>query len=247
MISIIKNRYFQVCVALLLGVGIGVVFYPSKKIKESFEKEISLQYEKKISILKNEHKEREESLQDRLSQEESSRKEYEKESTKKIDTLKSENKRLSESSKRKWFKLIKPDGTVIEKEYEENNREEVVSVITEIKEEFNEKIKSTEEKWKKTFKERLVKIKDKFDLKESKMISDHKKEIEKVKSEKMVSINEKKMRIHGGYTTDKDVRAGMGYSLWGPISIETSIDKSIENGISNFSNSELYIGLGLEI
>lgn len=237
--ELVQKRWVQILLALFLGVTVGAVFYPTKTIEERVEKETSKKYELKITELKEQHSEKQSELQTKLEQEQGSLKSYKKDTTEKITSLTRENRKLKESSKRKRFKLVKPDGTIVEKEYEETNREEVTSIVTEVRKEFNEKIAQTEQRWKKVYRERLVKIKEKVDTKIANLKEEHRLEVEKLKKERIVKVNEKKLRVGGGYTTDKDVRVIGGYKLWGPFSIESGLDYR-EDDIEGF------LGLGFE-
>ena len=240
---ILQNRYLQLVLVLLLGITIGALFYPTKTIEERVEKETSLKYDKKISEINAKHSQKEEELRLKAVSEENARKTFEKETSKKLTMLTTENRELRESSKKKRFKLVKPDGTIIEREYEETNSEEISSVVTEIREEFDEKIKSTEEKWKKVYKERLVKIKEKQDSIVAKLEEEHKIEIEKLKSEKTVRVNEKSFRLGLGYTSDKEFRIDGSYTLWGPFSIGSSVDLDPSNPSSS---GEVSVGVGFK-
>lgn len=247
--ALLQNRYVQLVGVLLLGITIGALFYPTKSIEERVERETSAEYEKKITEIEAEHKEKEEQLQEKVASEEASRKTLERETSEKIEILTTENRQLKESTKKKRFKLVKPDGTIIEKEYEESNREEVTSIVTEVRKEFDEKIKQTEDRWKKAYRERLVKIKEKQDTLVANLQEEHKIEIEKLKSEKVVKVNEKKFRTEIGYTTDNEVRVGGSYKLWGPISIGGSVDigtDGIREGSGLGSGGEVHIGFGFE-
>lgn len=222
--QLLSNRWVQLILALLIGVIVGALFYPTKTIEERVKRETALEYESRINSLKESYESKQKVIQDNLKKEQESFRSYKSETSSKIAKLTEENRRLTESSKRQRFKLVKPDGTIIEKEYEENNREEVTSIVTEIRQEFKEKIEETEQKWKKAYKERLVSIKEKLDKREALLKEEHRKEIEKLEKERIVKVNEKKFRVAAGYTTDKDVRVQGGYTLWGPFSIESGID-----------------------
>jgi len=155
--------WFKVTSSVLLGAVVGVVFYPSKTITERETLKLKESYELKISEIQKTHTEESAKLSEKLTAEESARKSLEVETAKKLELLTQENKSLKLSSKKQKFKLVKPDGTIIEKEMEQSNSEEVSSVVTSIKQEFSQKIKSIEERWKKVHEERVAELKKKFD------------------------------------------------------------------------------------
>lgn len=243
--NIIKNRYVQMVLALLLGITIGALFYPTKTIEERVEQETSSQYEKKISELNSNFEKKEQQLLEKVQSEESSRKKLERTTSEKIQKLTTENRQLKESSKRQKFKLVKPDGTIIEREYEENNREEVTEIVTEVRQEFSEKIKETEDKWKKAYTERIKKVQQENRNLITKLKDKHQIEINKLVSDKKVTINEKNLSVRVGYTSDQEMRIGSSYKLWGPFSVGADIDAKPNN--NPFKNSgEASIGIGFE-
>lgn len=235
--------WFKVASSVLLGAAIGVVFYPSKTITERETSKLKESYELKISEIQKTHAEESAKLSEKLIAEESSRKSLEIETSKKVETLTQENRSLKQSSKKQKFKLIKPDGTIIEKEMEQSNSEEVSSVVTSIKEEFNQKVKSIEEKWKKVHQERVAELKKKFDQDIEKTKSEQ-KTIEKiVEKEKIVEINKKKLRPEVGLAYDREDLMGyfhLSYPVVGPV----FIGGGASGNKTKFGEAQL--GLGLE-
>jgi hypothetical protein len=236
--------WFKITSALLLGAAIGVVFYPSKTITERETSKLRETYDLKISDIQKTHAEETKTLQNRVESEESARKTLEIETTKKVESLTQENKSLKQSSKKQKFKLVKPDGTIIEKEMEQSNSEEVSSVVTSIKEEFTNKVKSIEEKWKKVHEERIVELKKKFDQDVEKVKSEQKVVEKIVEKEKIVEVNKKKLRPEIGAVYNGDDLLGylhLSYPIVGPVFIGggASANKT--------KFGEVQLGLGLEL
>ena len=237
--------WFKIVGSLVLGAAIGVVFYPSKTITEREVSKFKESYELKISEMQKTHTEESVKLNEKLTAEESARKSLEVETSKRVDTLTQENKSLKQSSKKQKFKLIKPDGTIIEKEMEQSNSEEVSSVVVSIKEEFNQKVKAIEEKWKKVHEQRIAELKSKFDQDIEKARSEHKTVEKTVEKETTVETNKKKLRpeIGVGYDTKKDVLGYLHatYPIVGPVFIGGGVSAN------KTQLGELQLGFGLEL
>lgn len=237
----LKNKWVQLLLVFVLGLAVGAIFYPSKE--EEYKKKVSETSKRNTSL----HKQLEEraeiisELSSRLEEQESTFLSFREESSAKIDTLRTENRQLRSSARRQTFKIVKPDGTIIEKELEESSSEEITSVVTEVREEFDRKVESIESKWKSIHKSRVEKLKEEYEkkLKEKKVET---KVVEKtVEKEKIVKVNERKLRTDLGYSSDNRFYLHATYPLFGPVFLGggASSDKG-------FSDSEARLGIGME-
>jgi len=239
----LKNRYVQTVAAFVIGGFAGVAFYPTKTIEERVYEETKEHYESVLEETKKTHSEESSKLQEQLTQSEQSSKEFKEEVSRNISSLKTENSELRQSQKRRKFKLIKPDGTIIEKEYEESQSSEVTSVVTEVREEFNRKVSSIENKWKTIHQERVKELKKQFEeelAKKETQIIEKEKIVEK---EKITTINEKKFRVESGVTTDKTLYVYSSYPLWGPFTVGGGF--SAGGSTSNIDFGEARVGVGI--
>jgi hypothetical protein len=236
--------WVKIGLSLVLGAAIGVVFYPSKTITERETTKIKESYELKIHEIEKTHSEEMQRLSEQLIAEESSRKSLEIETSKKIDLLTQENRSLKQSSKKQKFKLIKPDGTIIEKEMEESNSEEVSSVITRVREEFNTKVREIEERWKKVHEQRVVELKKQFDQDIEKAKSEQKIVEKIVEKEKIVEVNKKAFRpeVGAAYTKDSELLGyfHLSYPVVGPVFLGGGVSGS------KMGFGEAQLGAGLE-
>jgi len=231
-LDFLKNKWVQLTLAFIIGGTIGVIFYPSKTTE--YREKIHV-LEKKITTQESELDEKRTKISQVLEDKkvnENIFKDFKEDTSTKIESLRTENSSLKRSAKRKKFKLVKPDGTIIEKEYEESSSEETTSVITEVREEFRRKVESIESKWKQIHKTRVSEIKDSYEkkLKEKKTETIIVEKI--VEKEKIVRVNEKKVRLDAGATTDKKIYMHLTYPLWGPFFIAGGAAVNPDDGSS---------------
>jgi len=238
-----QHDWFKMSLSLFLGAAIGVVFYPSKTITERETSKLKESYELKISEIQKTHVEESAKLSEKLTAEESARKSLESSTSKKLEILTQENRNLKISSSKQKFKLVKPDGTILEREIEQTNSEEVSRVVSSIKEEFGQKIKSIEEKWKKVHEERIAALKKRFDQDIEKTRGEQKVVEKIVEKEKIVEVNKKKFRPEVGVASDRENIMGyfhLSYPVVGPV----FIGGGASGNKTKFG--EVQLGLGLE-
>ena len=244
-VKLLKNKYSQLVLAFILGGFIAYAFYPTKTVEERVYEETKERFESVLEETKKTYEAEKKKIQEELSQTEKSSKEYREVVSKKIQSLTTENRELRKSQKKSKFKLIKPDGTIIEKEYEESQSEEISSIVTEVREEFNRKVSSIEDKWKTIHKTRIEELKKKFqeelEKKETQVVVNEKI----VEKEKKTKVNEKKWRPEIGVTTDKNLYIHTTYPLWGPIFVGGGVSASGTDA-SNLDFGDGRIGLGIQ-
>lgn len=238
---LLKKKWVQLTIALVVGVTIGALFYPQSRVEERLKKEYKEEYSLKEQETQKEHNKSILELEEKLSISESSNKEKLEETSSKLEKLTQENSYLKQSIKKQKFKIVKPDGTVIEKEIEESNTEQTHSMVTQVREEFTRKVQEIENKWKQIHQDRIVYIRDEYE-KELERVRAEQKTIEVViEKERIVEVNKKKLRTEVGVTTNKDAYAHGSYSLWGPVFIGGGISGT------NKSFGEIRAGIGLEL
>jgi uncharacterized membrane-anchored protein YhcB (DUF1043 family) len=240
-VEVVKNKWAQLVIAFVIGAAIGVIFYPSKSIEQ---REKIQELEKYSLKLEKDLKERAEKLdkaQEEIISISVSLKEVQEQTTQKIDSLRTENRELRQSAKRQKFKLVKPDGTIVEKEYEESQSEQITSVVTEIRQEFDRKVQSIENRWKSAYERRLKSIKTEYEkkLEETKVET---KVVEKiVEKEKIIKVNEKKLRTEIGYSSNEKIHVHTSYPIWGPLFFGGGASWN-----TDLTESEVRVGLGVE-
>lgn len=230
--SLLSNEYIRLIGVLLIGITIGVVFYPTKRIEEK----VSQKYEQEIAVLKEQHKK--ESLDEYFKYTASLKEELKRseESERKVSKLTDEVKSLKTKSKTATYKLVKPDGTIEERTFSESEVDENSHVVTQIQEEFKTKIEQIETKYATIHSERVLAIKKEFDSKEQ----EYKQTISVLEKSRTISVNEKKFGLEAGIMNNKNYYGHATMDVWGP----TFVGIQGELG-PNDAGNKLGIGLGL--
>lgn len=227
-----KNIWIRYVVILLIGMGIGAVFYPSKStVSEDIYK-----YKEEISRLEQEKVNIQKEYVDLFNRSEKENKEYRERATHQIISLRAENYKLKSKVKESKFKLVKPDGTIEERWFKESETDVVSSVVTKIRSEFDQKIVSIENKWKKVHEQRTQKIRSDYEKK----IAEFKSKESSTISKKKVDTNKRSFGLSLGITSEKDYFSSATYDIYGPFFLDLHLGSDRQ-----FQDKEVGIGLGI--
>lgn len=229
--KLLEYKYALPVLCLLGGIAIGAIFYPSKSIT----REETAKYEETIQRLENEKRDIEFKAQTELFNKQVEFSEKKSELQTKISSLTTENTILKQSTKETMIKIIKPDGTITEKSYKESDTEIVSQIVTDIKQEFNEKVTSIENKWKEVHEKRVVAIKDTYE----KQLSEKQHIIDEYSKKETIKINERKFGVSLGYTSYSKYFSSISYDVFGPFFLDLHLESD-----SGFSDSGAGVGLG---
>lgn len=203
------SKAAQLILVLLGGMAIGAIMYPTKHIEERLTKI----HQEEIISLKEQHQKELDSEHEEYLSLAASYHQYHDESESKISSLTTQITTLKSHQKTAHYKLVKPDGTIEERDFTDTDIDESNTVVTSIQQEFKEKVDSIEKKWEKIHKDRVVQIQKEFSSKEE----DYKKTIDELHKEKVVDINKKSFGIEGGILTNKDYYGHVTYDVFGPF------------------------------
>ncbi len=230
--KIFNNQLVRYVVILLIGCGLGSIFYPSKTITtEETEK-----YKQTITKLESEKYKSDIKYVADLSRLESENKQYKEVTTNKIHSLKEENYKLKSRVTEKRFKIVRPDGTIEERWFKESETDIISSTVTSIKSEFTRKVQSIENKWKKIHEKRIKELKTTLDKKLISQRTTTKLTQKKTKTE----INKRSFGISLGLTDEKDYFSSISYDFYGPIFLDLHLESD-----SDFKDKEIGVGIGM--
>lgn len=228
--DLLSKEWVRLVGVLLIGITIGVVFYPSKRVEEK----ITQKFEQEISTLKEVQSKELKEVNEKLSITSIEKKELHEQSEKKINSLTTEIKNLQSKQKTSYYKLVKPDGTIEIKKFSESEVSESSSVITQIQQEFKTKIDQIDSKYATIHKERIEKIQKDFQSKEV----EYQKTIAELSKTKITTTNEKRFGIEAGMDQDKNYYGHATADLWGPVFLGV-------HGQINKTDSKLGAGIGV--
>jgi uncharacterized membrane-anchored protein YhcB (DUF1043 family) len=227
----LNNQYVRYFLILFVGVTIGALFYPTKRIEEK----ITQKYEQQISSIKEQHSKETKELTDKFELTVKTEKTKVEESERKISKLTSEVKNLQSKQKISTYKIVKPDGTIEERTFTETDVNESTKVITKVQEEFKNKITQIENTYAKVHRERVENLKKEFDSKEQQ----YQKTISELQKSKTVSVNEKSFGLEVGVLSNKDYYGHATMDLWGPVFV------GVHGQMGQNNNNALGAGLGI--
>ena len=230
-LDLLKNEYVRGVLVLLMGITIGAVFYPTKRIEEK----LTQKHQEEITLLKESHSKEVQDITEKYASSLKENKELHIQSEQKITKLTNEVKTLKSKQKIATYKLIKPDGTIEERTFSETEIDESSKVVTSIQEEFKQKIDQIETKWSDIHKERVTKIQKNFDAKET----EYKKTIDELTKSRTVSVNEKRFGLEAGMMSNKDYYGHATADLWGPVFI------GVHGELGSNNDNKLGAGIGL--
>lgn len=230
--DLLSKEWFRLLGMLLIGITVGAIFYPTKKVEERLTKK----HQEEIQILNEKHAKETTDQYEKYVSVLQQEKTYREESERKITKLSEENRTLKSKTKQSTYKLVKPDGTIEERTFSESEVNESSRVVTKIQEEFKTKVEQIETKWSEIHKERVTKIQKEFDSKEQQ----YKKTIDELQYSKTTTVNEKHFGIEAGYTSSKKYYGHATYDMWGPIYIGIHGEANKE-----FNDNNLGAGIGL--
>jgi hypothetical protein len=228
-----ESRVVQFALVAFVSAAAGALLYPTKHIEETYKEH----YEQVLA------KEREVSSKRELEAKEAYTKELinlhqkKQELEVKISSLTIENKELKSKQKTAYYKIVRPDGTIEIKRFTESEVNESTQVITQIQQEFKQKIEEIESKWEKVHKERVTKLQEQFSSKER----EYQKIIRDLEQTKVVDINKKSGALEVGVLSSGNVYVHPTYDLFGPFFVGAHVEGSPSNG-SNFGGGA---GLGI--
>lgn len=231
----IKNsRVTQLTIALVAGVAVGAIFYPTKRIEET----VRQKYEEQLKTEKEVHAAETKTLSEQVNALSGSLKKVTEEKDHKINTLTTQVRELKNRKVTNYYKIVRPDGTVEIKKYTESESEESNKIVTQIQEEFKQKVESIENKWESIHKTRVQQLQKDFKSKEA----TYQTKIAELESRKVTDINPKKFGIEVGAVTTPTLGIS-GYvhptaDLAGPLFI------GLHGQIG--ASSQLGLGLGLK-
>ena len=231
--DLLQKEWVRLVGVLLIGITIGVIFYPSKRIEEK----LTQIHEAQITKIRAEYSKESTALVDKYAQSLEENKQIRAEYEHKISSLTDEVRTLQSKQKTETYKLVKPDGTIEERTFSESEINESSHVVTQIQEEFKSKVEQIENKYAQIHSERVTNITKEFRSKEE----EYKQTIDRLEKSKVTSINEKRFGLEAGITNEQNYYGHATMDVWGP----TFIGVHGQMGANGNNANNMGVGLGL--
>ena len=230
----IKNHTVQLAIAFIIGAIVTYFVYPTTQIEER----ISSKYEKQLQETLTTHQSVVKSLREEIDIKEKAMSSYQESVAQTINTYESEIKELRIKTSEGTYKLIKPDGTIVEKTFKKSETEEYTAYVKTVQEEFNKKINSIEQKWLTIHKDAVSELKIKYDQDYEKKLAEYKQ----TDKEKIIKSNMKTYGVEAGYTTQQEAYLHTTYTFWGPMFMGGHIQ-----GPTDGSSMSVGVGVGFSL
>ena len=208
---LLKNKLVQFALVFLVGAAIGALFYPTKHIEERISARYEQFYQGQIETAQTELKQERESVHQLTSK----NTQLMIESSQKISELKHQIKDLESHQKESYFKIVKPDGTIVVRKFKESDTSESSKIIENVKEEYSQHVSKLSELLTQSYKDRISSMETDFNQRESQ----YQKTIDELRSERVVDINPKKYGVEVGYLTNKSYYGHVNIDVFGPVFI----------------------------
>lgn len=228
-----ESKLVQFALVAFLSAAAGAMLYPTKHIEETYKEH----YEQELSKQKEEWNKKDIEVQENYLHQLQVLSQKKSEVESKLNVLIVENKELKSKQKTAYYKIVRPDGTIEIKRFTESEVNESTQIITQIQQEFKEKVEQIESKWEKVHKERVAKLQEQHSSKEK----EYQKTIHDLEQTKVVDINKKSGGLEVGLLTNGNVYIHPTYDLFGPFFVGAHAQGSTTTG-SNFSGGA---GLGI--
>jgi hypothetical protein len=229
--KLLSNNWFRYCVIFGIGVTIGCVFYPAKRVDETLKKE----YEQRIAKVVEEKETLSKDLTEKYSKLSGEYSSYKVETSTKMSSLTVQVKELQAKKKETYYQIVHPDGTIETKKYTESEVNESNQIISEVKLEFAQKVTEIEHKWESIHSERVLALKKDYNKRESV----YQETIKKMEYEKITETNMKRHDLELGMLSDRSYYTHIGMDVWGPMFVGVQAQ-------SNFSDA-FRVGAGVGV
>ncbi len=211
-----KWPWLKYVLTLVVGVAIGAILYPTKRIEERLE----TQHRAEIVKLTDLHKEERQKLVLEINKSWAAQEELKVEFNKTISSLKTQIKEFESKSHSVYSKIIRPDGTVEINRIKDSYSKE----ISKLTEELTEKYKMELAQTKKEHAEELEKSSLETQMLLTKKDQEYSLIIDQLKSSKITSINEKRFVLEAGLSSSTRPYGHFTAGLFGPVVVGIHLD-----------------------
>lgn len=228
-------------VGLAIGLMVGSFLLPSKT-EETIRSEIRIESLKEEVIKERELRiQTTSTLQEQVTSLEEQNTRLVSETTSKITSLTKENRSLKQRVSKQKYRLVKPDGTIIERELSNSETQANSTIVTSVRKEFTQKVALIEQRWKSAYTKRVKEIQSTYEDRLKEQSKKHKEEIAQIQEKTTITTNEKKLRVEAGYTSEQRYYLHGSYPLLGPLTLGGEIQADSKQEIKSYG-----VGVGVQ-
>jgi hypothetical protein len=223
------SKPLQFALVFLAGITVGVLFYPTKIIKDSLQKT----YEAQITDLKQQHSQELSQTKSQYESQIQTLSQTNNQLNSKVTSLTNQVTNLKTHQKKTYIKIAHPDGTIEEKEVSEEDSSSEQEISQQVQQEYEQKLQTQISQLQQVQQSTISSMQKEWDSKEQA----YKTQISTLTQTHSEVINPKNFGIEAGIMTNKDYYGHITYDIWGPF----LIGAHAEFGSTNAAG----VGLGL--
>jgi len=231
--NLYSSQWLRLIVTFVAGAVFTLVLYPSKKIEERVKQEYQAIIEQKV----NEQKVITDIVAKERDEIQAQSRYLESKYTAQISQLLTQVNEMSSHKVSTNHKIVHPDGSSEEWSTVESEDKSSQKMLSEIKSQYDNIVKENDDKWSKKLETEKETIISTYQI----TIDSLKKELMKKDEEKVTTINEKKLGIEVGATTEKRGYVHGSYDIWHSIFIGGNIESDAK------TQHSAGIGLGIRL
>lgn len=218
-----NSKLAQFGLVFFAGLLLGALFYPTKHI----ETKTKQTYEQQISQIKDQHLKEVQSLQETIDKQSKEKTTLTQTYDQKVASLTTQVSTLQSKKKTTYYKIVKPDGTVIVKKASEDQTDESSDVVTQVQQEYQQKLTELQTKLSTEHDQKVQDLQKQWDSKEQ----DYQKTIATLEQSKVVDINKKSFGLGLGALTNGDYFLQGTADLIGPIYIGAQVQAGASSAL----------------
>ena len=222
-----KYPWLKYILAYAVGVAMGAFFYPTRQIKETMQQ----QFQQEMQTTQQESAKELATVNDKYASTLREYASYREDTEKELTKLNVTVMQLQDRKRTYDYKIVKPDGTVIEQHYTEDDVNEANQVIQQTQEEYKQQVTSITQTLKDQYSSTISSMQKDFDSK----TQTYQAEIASLKSTKSETIGQKQFGIELGETSARATYLHGTFDLLGPIML----------GLHGSVGSETQVGAGI--
>ena len=214
-----KNPWLLSILTLVIGIVLGVVFYPTKKIEEKYQEQYSWKYERENELLR----ETNDNVMQQLTELQVTSREVIEKQEAELNQLRTKVTEYESNTHEDTTIIIRSDGSKEIRRIKDTHTKELTKVTEELNSKWEKKLEFTELIHQQKVQTLTEEYQEKLSLKEK----EHQKVVESIKSSKVTTINQKRFGLEVGILTNLNYYSHATMDVAGPVFVGLQVQGSI--------------------